>query len=504
MNLFRNYGYNAILNSQALAGFNSLSGSAAQDMALRYALVSHSRQLIITNSAAAAAIDRYVQGVVGKGIVFSPSESSDLVSAELYPMIAQRVKRAFTFAGKTHQLDTSKNLTFEQMQTLAMESMTSSGEVFFIRRPDETSWAAIEADRVMTPYYLADTSCVWHSGVQKIVNNETGNVIIDGIEIDDDQREVAVWVLKEYLEKPLTMSADDIVRVPMVDDATGLPLVIHLYRQTRPSQFRGVPLLAPVIEQLFLQSAYIQAEGQAAALQASLYGFMTSDNATNDITATDLPSRLDERVPVAVDKDDDGETPDETPDFNVIYNGSAEADSVANGLYHPYGTPISSGRFMHLRPGEDIKFLQSTHPNSNFAAYMSATTELIAAAVGLPAEVLKLSFNSSYSASRAALLQAEAKYTQVRTFFIEKFMKPVIECFAYNEALRDFDEEAAAYVAKAITVEAEFQQPHMPSIDPEAELKSWQLGIELGLTTRDEAAQAVYGHNAIGTPAAND
>jgi capsid protein len=157
---------------------------------------------------------------------------------------------------------------------------------------------------------------------------------------------------------------------------------------------------------------------------------------------------------------------------------------------------------MHLADGEDIKFLQSTHPNSNFAAYMSATTELIASAVGLPAEILRLSFNSSYSASRAAIIQAGQKYTQVRTHFISRFVRPVYEVFAYETLKDDVGEEGALYLAKALGSEAVWRSPRLAALDPKVELEAYKLAMEMGLVDADEVALAVYGHRAAGTPKA--
>lgn len=491
-----NIGYGANVNSQALAGFNSFSSTAMIDLYARRILVSQSRQLVISNGVAAAGIDRYVCGVVGSGISYIAPERSSLIP-DIYPLISDSFSRAFAFASKTCELDAQKRLTFSQLQTLALESMMLSGEVFFVRKPDSVSWTAIEADRVMSPYYMVDATPMYIDGVLKLINRETGFRIIDGIELDDEGREMAVWILKEAIEVPLAMTADQIERVPMVDPDTGLPLCLHVYRPTRPAQYRGVPLLASVIEQLYLQSAYLQAEQNASALQASLYGFITSQNPARDDTMPELPSRLDELVPVS---DDTSDEPEQTPDFDVIYRGQEAAHEARAGIYAPHAKPVSSGRFMHLAEGEDIKFLQSTSPNNNFAAFFSATTEIIASAIGLPAEVLKLSFNSSYSASRAALLQASQKFDQVRSHFVEKFIRPVIEVYAYHYFADTFSEETCAYVAKALAVEAEFRTPRLPSIDPRQELEAWKLALELGLVTRDDVAMAMYSRKAPENP----
>ena len=497
-----NVGYGAQLGSSAIAGLNSMSSTAMVDLLSRWLLVSHSRQLAISNPAASAAIDRYVGGVVGSGILYSTPKTTALLPPE-YSFLMELVSTRFSMASRECTLDRQGLLDFGQMQTLAIENMMLSGDIAFVRKPDEYSWTAIESDRIISPYYMCEeTRSAIVDGIFKLINKENGNRIVDGVELDNDGRMVALWILKEAIERPWAACSDQIERIPIEDPDTGLPLCLFVFMPKRPAQYRGVPLLSPVIEQLFLQSAYIQSEGNAAALQASLYGFITSQKPVNDETAPELKSRMDEYIPV-IDEDDyddggDGEGSEDkpTPDFKVAYNGQEAREN----LYQPQAKPITSGRFMHLADGEDIRFLQSTHPNSNFGSYMDATTELISSAVGLPAEVLKLSFNSSYSASRAAIIQAGQKYAQVRTHFISRFVRPVFEVFAYETIKDEVGTDAALYISKALGSEAIWRAPRLAALDPKNELEAYKLAIEMGLVDADEVALAVYGHRAVGTP----
>lgn len=498
-----NVGYGAQLGSAAIAGLNSMSSTAMVDLLSRWLLVSHSRQLAISNPAASAAIDRYVGGVVGSGVLYSPPKTTALLPPE-YSFLMELVSTRFSMASRECTLDRQGLLDFGQMQTLAIENMMLSGDIAFVRKPDEYSWTAIESDRIISPYYMCEkTRSAIVDGVFNLINKENGNRIVDGVELDNDGRMVALWILKEAIERPWAACADQIERIPIEDPDTGLPLCLFVFMPKRPAQYRGVPLLSPVIEQLFLQSAYIQSEGNAAALQASLYGFITSQKPVNDETAPELKSRMDEYVPVIDEDDEYGEGDDgvgnedkPTPDFKVAYNGQEAREN----LYQPQAKPITSGRFMHLADGEDIRFLQSTHPNSNFGSYMDATTELISSAVGLPAEVLKLSFNSSYSASRAAIIQAGQKYAQVRTHFISRFVRPVFEVFAYETIKEEVGTDAALYISKALGSEAIWRAPRLAALDPKNELEAYKLAIEMGLVDADEVALAVYGHRAVGAP----
>ena len=497
-----NVGYGANVNSKAMAGMNSISATATMDLLARQILVSHSRQLAISNGVASAAIDRFVTGVVGQGITYVPPETSSFIG-DIYPMLAPSIAKRLSVASQCCEIDGQHEMTFPQLQTLVIENMLLSGEVFLVRKPGSYAWTAIEADRCINPYYMC-TNVQEHivDGVFKLVNVETGNRIIDGVEISDDGHEVAYWILKEAIEQPLAMMSNQIERIPADDPDTGLPICLHVYRPVRPSCWRGVPLLAPVIEQLFQMSNYLQAEMDASSLQASLYGFLLSEKPTVDGSAPELPSRMDELMPVVDDDDyDEGGDkpiePEETPSFRVSYKGQDAVDEV----YHPRAKPMTSGTFMHLKPGESVQFLQSTHPTANFSPYWQATTEIVASAVGLPAEVVRLSFNSSYSASRGALLQAYEKFGQVRSHFLQKFVRPVIQCFIY-ETLEGYgmSDEDRLFIATSMATEAEFRVPRMPCIDQRQELEAYKLALEMGILTRDDIAMAMYNKKAPETP----
>ena len=74
-------------------------------------------------------------------------------------------------------------------------------------------------------------------------------------------------------------------------------------------------------------------------------------------------------------------------------------------------------------------------------------------------------------------------------------MRPIFERFVY-------DETGSKYVAGLMAVSSQWQAPTALCLDPTKELDAWLKAIEAGLVTRDEAALAMYGHTATGTPEA--
>lgn len=479
--------------SQALAGFNSWSGTATGDLFTRRVLVSRARQLAISQPMAAAVIDRMTGGIIGDGLKYLPPETSDFIDNTIYPDLSKYITKRFKLASHLHAIDAQGILDFYQMQELACRNWLLSGDIFFVRNGEK--WRCIESDRCVTPCLLSDMST--YSGVY--YNKDNGNRVIDGVEIDETGVPIAYWFLKDYITTPLLEDFGQIERIPAYDP-DGFRVVLHLYKPVRPDQYRGIPILADIIEALHNLKNYTQAELQAAQFQSAIWGFLTSENPTYDETEALSSFSLDEPI----------NTGKEVEEGKVTMQISSEAgiDADARRLYnriYPEPKRISAGQFMHLKAGEDVKFLQSTHPNNNYQGFMSAHNGAIASAVGIPRQVLECSYDGTYASARGSVLEANRTFKNYRSFFINTFVRPVFERFVYdtlkeNTRLSDI----AGEISSAMSIESIWQAPTALCLDPAKELDAWNKAILLGLVDKDEAAQAIYGHKATGKEELNE
>ena len=82
-----------------------------------------------------------------------------------------------------------------------------------------------------------------------------------------------------------------------------------------------------------------------------------------------------------------------------------------------------------LNPGEKIEIADAKRPSSNFDAFVTSLAKYVGAALEIPMEVLMKSFMSSYSASRAALLEAWKAFRMKRAWIAADFCQPVYELF---------------------------------------------------------------------------
>ena len=468
------------LLSQTLAGFNSWSSTATNDiLPVRMWLVSRARQLAISNPLAAASIDRMTGGIVGDGLTYVVTE--DEFSKEL--------SKQWKLASYLKLLDSQHRQTFLQIQDLACRNWLLSGDVFFVRNEGKvSSWRAVESDRVQSPYYFADRSVDYCSPV--CINPDNGYRIVDGVELDDNSTPCAYWILRDYISQPLIVTPDQIERIPAYDNL-GMPLVLHLFSPKRPDQYRGVPLLAETIESLHATTGFIRSVEQAAQFQSSVWGFVTSENPTMDETEPLYSRDLDEKIPVAPKPDN---APENTPTMTLSTDIPTDYDlrAMTNKMY-PKPKTISAGELWSLKAGEDVKFLSPTNPNPQFGEYIKAQTGMIASAIGIPLQVLSCNYDGTYASARGSVLEANRQFKRYRGFFIEQFLKPVFEQFI-------FDITGDINTAVEYSVLSQWQAPTALCLDPTKEIDAWTKAIQLGLCDRDEAAMALYGHKATGTP----
>ncbi|WP_152605804.1 phage portal protein, partial [Cellulomonas carbonis] len=81
-------------NSQTLAGFNGVSYSATADiLPTRQILVSRARQLDMTCPLASAAIDRMTGGIIGAGLTYAVSDTSEFFDNDFYRALTDELKR---------------------------------------------------------------------------------------------------------------------------------------------------------------------------------------------------------------------------------------------------------------------------------------------------------------------------------------------------------------------------------------------------------------------------
>lgn len=469
----QNKGYShagASYTKKAFKGFVVESGSPAEDInANNYTLRQRSRMMYMGAPIAAAALKRQRTNIVGSGLRLKATIDRDVLgmTQEQAEEWQRRTQAEFDlWARRKQACDATGVNNFYAMQQLVALSWPMSGDVFaVVKRLDPTPLMPyslrlhlIEADRVRTPEAIGSQKNILMSGTTT-ARLENGNIIYDGVEVDKNGAVVAYHIANTY---PYQWDGGitEFVRVEAYGKETGLPNILHIMDAERPEQYRGVPYLAQVIEPLLQMRRYSEAEITAAIVQSFFTAFIKSEAETSDIP------------------------------YNEVGGDRIEASR------HPNEYEMGPGTINMMEPGEDIAFASPTHPNTGFDVFMRSMCEQVGACLEIPADLLLMSFNASYSASRAALLEAWKGFRMRRDWLTDDFCRPVYEIWL-TEAVARGRIVAPGFLVDPIIRQAylgsEWIGPSQGQLDPTKEVAAAVAAIENGLSTREAEAVKLNG-----------
>lgn len=459
-------------------GFRVSSGSPAEDIdSNNYTLRQRSRILYMSAPVASGALKRMRTNIVGPGLRLKCTIDRDVLgmNEEQAEAWERRTQAEWSlWANNKRACDATGVNTFYGMQQLAMLSWPLSGDVFaLVKREDPTQRMPyslrlhlLEADRVRTPDNMdsvsAGTIVVPGAGLTT-AKLRNGNIIYDGVEVDPGGKIVAYHVANTYPYQ-LDGTETKYARVEAYGKHTGLPNILHIMDSERPEQYRGVPYLAQVIEPLLQIRRYSEAEITAAVIQSLFTAFITTEAASPDA----LP----------INEVGGGE------------NGEPDVSRDPNEYEMGVGTTIA------LEPGEDVKFSSPTHPNTGFDKFLRAMCELIGAALEIPADLLLMQFNSSYSASRAALMEAWKGFRMRREWLTDDFCRPVYELWMCEAVARGRISAPGFFtdpLVRQAYLGSEWIGPAQGQLDPVKEVNASILAIDNGLSTHENEATRLNG-----------
>lgn len=462
----------ASTKKRALKGFNPASGSPREDIdANNYTLRQRGRMLTMSFPIATSAIKTNRTNTIGLGLKLNPRPDKDILglTSEESKAWQRKVKAEFNlWAGKKQNCDATSMNDFYEIQQLCFYAWLSSGDVFILRKdkvvrncPYTLKLHVIEADRCSTPGSVLGVGLNLTEGRNKV----NGNKIYDGVEVDDTGAVVAYWFRNTY---PYQASVDQTEwkRVEAYGEKTGLPNVIHVMNSERPEQYRGVTYLAPVIEQLLQLRRYSESELTAAVVESFFTAFVTTEA---DTDTTGNP-------------------------FNEVKNGQPGPDPEES--YDPNEYELGPGTMNVMNPGENVVFADPKRPNTGFETFFKAICKQVGAALEIPADLLVKEFNASYSASRAALMEAWKAFKMYRQWFTSNFCHPVYEIWL-SEAIARGRINAPGFFDDPLIRDAwlgsEWIGPSQGQLDPLKEVNAEIMAVENGFTTHEAAAARING-----------
>ncbi len=430
--------------------WNPVTGDADTDINPDLQTLREENRDLTRNSALGRAIvTTKVTSVIGYGLTPNPQINRKVLNltddqANEYESI---YKAEWDLWAGTTACDLKRELNFAQLQSLVFRSMLDSGDIFVttpVTERPETPYSLrlqlIEADRVSNKDNAADTELV-SGGIEHNLNGEP----------------IKIHVLRGH---PGNMETDNTKwDVLPIHGSDGRKNVLHVYVKERIGQRRGVPILAPVIENIKNLSRYTEAEIMAAVVTSFFTVFVKS------LSGDGLA-------------------------HNTEIGGSASDTDFKMGY----------GNMYDLAEGEDISFADPNRPNKNFGDFEAAIWRQTGAALGIPYEILAKVFLKSYSASRASMLEAWRTFTCDRHGFVATFCQQVRKLWFY-EAVALGRIPAPGYLTgdpliKRAYEGARWVGPPRGMIDELKEIEGSERRVEAGYSTIEEETAMLTGNDS--------
>ena len=467
---------------RALKGFTATSSSPNEDINWnQYRLRQRGRMLYMSSPVASSAIKTNRTKIVGVGLSLKSAIDSDILGMkpERVKEWQKKTEREFAiWAGKRENCDAIGMNNFAGLQQLAVMSWLINGDVFALfQRYDPTPTNPyslrihmIEADRVSTPHLSKTVIGIPGGSNTDGQNKETGNRIYDGVEVDKYGMVVAYHVCNSY---PMQILRDaekvEWKRIRAYGRKTGLPNILHILDTERPDQYRGVTYLAPVIESLLNISRFTQSELMAALIQS----FFTAW-----IKTTTNPAQ----IPINEVGYGDDDSQDNPPDSNISEN--------------PNEYEMGPATIVHLKDGEEVVFGEPHIPSSGFDTFFKVICKEIGAGLEIPYDTLLKEFNASYSASRAALMEAWEAFRMRREWLVNMMCQPVYEVWL-SEAVALGRIRAPGFfddpLIRAAWCKAQWLGPVQGQLDPTKEVKADILAVAHGFKTHQQVTREYGG-----------
>lgn len=459
---------------RALRGFiaNSLSPSLDID-AHNTTLRQRGRMLYMGSPIATSAINTNRTKIIGTGLTLKSAVHRELLamSPEQAKAFQKRAEAEFRlWADKKEHCDATGMNNLAGIQQLCVLSWLMSGDVFvLIKRAEPTKMNpytlrlhVVEADRICTPsQYGIGRAMQGTDGI----NQENSNKIHDGVEVDSNGRVVAYHVARGY---PRQFNREKLEwdRIEAIGEKTGLPNILHIMSSERADQYRGITYLAQVIEPLLQINRYTQSELVAALVQSFFTAWVTTQTSPSEIPFNETGSGI-------VNQD----------------GSSADAPGISA---HENELEMGPGTIHHLAEGETVTFGNPNIPSTGFDSFVKSITRIIGSALEIPYEVLSKEFNSSYSASRAALMEAWESIMMRRAWIIDDLCQPVYDTWLAEAVARGRIKAPGFFtdpLLRSAWSGAHWIGPVQGHLDPVKEIRADRMAINCGVKTHEQVTR---------------
>ena len=371
---------------------------------------------------AESAVIALLRNVIGTGII--PQAKVRNRNGKLNNDLNKKIEKAWAKWAEPENADIRGISNFYELQEMALRRMVYDGEIL-VNKTSQGSYLPLSIQLIEAE----------NIGAVSITNGK--NNIINGVEVTEHGRPVAYHVSQT---DPMGLRSFDTVRLS-TDQA------FLLFKPKRPSQIRGISLLALVLRRIHDIDEYMDADLIAARVAACFSVFVTSQNSA--------------RQSAILPRDKKGRP-------NIT---------------------MAPGMVRHLSPGESIEFADPKRNAGTASEYSATQTRRIASGLGMSADIVARNISGNFSAARQNLLEDQKTFRQVQKFVITHFCMPIWKAFI--DALYLAGELPSDYLAnKDKYQEVAWLAPGWSWIDPVKEVNANKEAIKSGLTTLEDVCAA--------------
>jgi lambda family phage portal protein len=419
----------------------------------RLTLAARVHDLARNDGWAAGGLTRQIDAIIGANLnlMATPNARSLKITYDQAAELAADIEAAWVDYAEDPDCwcDAGLRLSVGGLFALAFRHRLTDGEalaaIMWLPRGGKyaTALQVIDPDRLSNPY----------NGVDTYLRRQ-------GIELGPNGEPLAYYIRRAHpgdqnVFNPMFWTWERIPR----ETSFGRRMVVHAFEPGRAGQYRGVPLLAPVIKRLRMLGRYDEAELQAAVLNAVMAAFV--------------------------------ESPFDHEQFASALAGGEELSAYQQQRLDYYqAAPINVGgaKIAFTFPGEKVTLTKPNHPNSVFEAFFRASLRNIASALGMTYEQLSMDWGQvNYSSARAALLEVWRGFTARKEHFAQQFVTPFYAAWleeAIDRGIITLPAGAPDFLeAKAAYCSAQWIGPGRGWVDPAKEATAASVRLSSGLST---------------------
>lgn len=412
----------------------------------RERIVERSIELCNSDPHASGIVDTFATTAVGSGLNPFPLVDKEALGIDKDQARALQLQQRIVYRAWAGRADSAGQLTFGEIQALCYRSAMEFGEFFVllpmiqVGRKYALTCQVIHPLRVRTPsdYYSDKT-------------------IIDGVRIGRYGAPISIFIKKSGNRYKDNSSAN-FYEVPV--SRGGRPIILHGFFKKEPEQYRGYPVLAPVMKMLKDFHDLVDAELVSSVVTAAFSLFIESAAGTDPSFPAINAATLTE----------------------YGFNADGNAETIRYEGFEP-------GQVLYGNPGEKPQVINPNRPGATFAPFIKTLKDSISGALGMhPAVTFKQMDGLTFAAGRLAWLDAWRVFTRDRTWLVNRLCQPVYTALIEEAWLRrDIDYQDFYAQPEALT-NCDWRGAPKGNIEPIQDIKADVIAIENNLKTRSQRA----------------